>query len=399
MPEKLNGYNQVFCKGRFIAGPDARSSALSVLMILVPSILWQIFVGAFFADQYGVLLPLFAFLLQVGSLGLLLATAFSDPGIMPRQKDFTEHYDERAKVFRTREPQRFYDVILRGHPFKLKYCKTCNIYRPPRCTHCSVCENCVERFDHHCPWLGNCIGKRNYRLFYGFVSATGALNILVLATAVAQLALRSKQIAEESQVGGGDAFGQAVLTAPMAAILSIYALGIVWFTFGLCAYHNYLVCTNQTTYEQIKGAFSGATNPFHRGAVGNYWDILFTSVRPRYFNAHTNRLLWPPKGAVPLEEKLRSTTKMQQPPAPRQPDTEIEDDLRLPEEVTPESQVPPLPREEFRPEERSGAPTVAHERRAMQQSQVAQPQAQEPLSPPTASGRKGVAAETHGTVL
>ncbi|CAJ1389920.1 unnamed protein product [Effrenium voratum] len=57
----------------------------------------------------------------------------------------------------------------------------------------------------------------------------------------------------------------------MAAILSIYALGIVWFTFGLCAYHNYLVCTNQTTYEQIKGAFSGATNPFHRGAVGNYW--------------------------------------------------------------------------------------------------------------------------------
>eukprot|EP00439_Symbiodinium_sp_Y106_P030190 s2295_g3.t1 len=188
MPEKLNGYNQVFCKGRFIAGPDARSSALSVLMILVPSILWQIFVGAFFADQYGVLLPLFAFLLQVGSLGLLLATAFSDPGIMPRQKDFTEHYDERAKVFRTREPQRFYDVILRGHPFKLKYCKTCNIYRPPRCTHCSVCENCVER---------NCIGKRNYRLFFGFVSVTGALNILVLATAAAQLGVRATQLAEE----------------------------------------------------------------------------------------------------------------------------------------------------------------------------------------------------------
>ncbi|CAJ1389921.1 unnamed protein product [Effrenium voratum] len=51
--------------------------------------------------------------------------ALSDPGIMPRQRDFTEHYDERTKVFRTREPQRFYDIVLRGHPLKLKYCKTC----------------------------------------------------------------------------------------------------------------------------------------------------------------------------------------------------------------------------------------------------------------------------------
>eukprot|EP00439_Symbiodinium_sp_Y106_P021847 s2295_g2.t1 len=75
----------------------------------------------------------------------------------------------------------------------------------------------------------------------------------------------------EQQIGGGDAFGQAILDVPMAAALAIYALGIVWFTFGLCAYHNYLVCTNQTTYEQIKGAFTGMANPFHRGILSNYW--------------------------------------------------------------------------------------------------------------------------------
>jgi hypothetical protein len=31
-----------------------------------------------------------------------------------------------------------------------RYCSTCNIWRPPRASHCTTCGFCFQRFDHHC---------------------------------------------------------------------------------------------------------------------------------------------------------------------------------------------------------------------------------------------------------
>uniref|UniRef100_A0A0A9ZA29 Palmitoyltransferase n=1 Tax=Lygus hesperus TaxID=30085 RepID=A0A0A9ZA29_LYGHE len=59
-------------------------------------------------------------------------------------------------------------VILNGHPITLKYCHTCNLVRPPRCSHCRECDVCVEESDHHCGIVGCCVGRRNFRFFTGF---------------------------------------------------------------------------------------------------------------------------------------------------------------------------------------------------------------------------------------
>jgi len=32
--------------------------------------------------------------------------------------------------------------------------------------HCKICERCVEKFDHHCAFVNNCIGEQNYSIFF-----------------------------------------------------------------------------------------------------------------------------------------------------------------------------------------------------------------------------------------
>lgn len=66
----------------------------------------------------------------------------------------------------------------------MRFCEKCQLIKPDRAHHCSVCGTCVLKMDHHCPWVNNCVGFHNYKFFMLFLAYALLYCMFITATSL-----------------------------------------------------------------------------------------------------------------------------------------------------------------------------------------------------------------------
>jgi palmitoyltransferase ZDHHC9/14/18 len=163
------GTSHFYCSGKVLLGPSPSWVILTTLLLAGPPVSFLATTAHDLERQLGTAgFTAVILLLIILNLVTTFKAATSNPGFISRA------------IVPSKTESVSYIVPVRGALMKLKYCRTCHIIRPPRSSHCTECDMCVERFDHHCPWLSNCIGAKNYTSFCAFLWSSNVLVSLVL---------------------------------------------------------------------------------------------------------------------------------------------------------------------------------------------------------------------------
>ncbi|XP_036406624.1 zf-DHHC domain-containing protein isoform X1 [Megalops cyprinoides] len=179
---------------------------------------------------------------------LLLAchskAVFSDPGMVPLPDTAIDFSDLRSQSSRKNERS------CEGWTV----CSRCETYRPPRAHHCRVCQRCIRRMDHHCPWINNCVGELNQKYFIQFLFYTGLASLYSIVLVVSAWVWRIRTERE----GDGERDKETSEAPSKHLIVAHYIIllveAVLFGVFVMVIFYDQLVSiiTDETPIEQMK---------------------------------------------------------------------------------------------------------------------------------------------------
>ncbi|XP_041507939.1 palmitoyltransferase ZDHHC18 isoform X4 [Microtus oregoni] len=280
--EVFPGRNRFYCGGRLMLAGHGGVFALTLLLILSTTVLFFFSNCPYLARRLTLAVPIIAAVLFFFVMSCLLQTSFTDPGILPRatvcEAAALEKQIDNTGSSTYRPPPRTREVMINGQMVKLKYCFTCKMFRPPRTSHCSVCDNCVA---------------------------------FIFACVVTHLTLRSQE----------SSFLSTLKETPASVLELVICFFSIWSILGLSGFHTYLVASNLTTNEDIKGSWSSkrggeaSVNPYsHKSIVTNCCAVLCGPLPPSLIDR---------RGFVQSDAVLPSPIRSDEPACGAKPDASM----------------------------------------------------------------------------
>ena len=200
-----------------------------------------------------------------------------------------------------------YELLAKLQQNDKTNCNKCQNQRPQRAHHCSICKVCIMKMDHHCPWVFNCVGFGNQKLFFLFLLYTLLGCILGLIMFIVYFCSndfsnllhsdvkRKLNYSKDSIEIFGNYFGSKIGKILMVIFGAVLTVILIFMVIGLFITQIKFICTNTTNVETTMFDSKNKPNPFivennkwfmFKTVMGlnSNWKMFLPFVEPNEYN-------------------------------------------------------------------------------------------------------------------